>query len=346
MINAAIIGASGYTGSECARLLACHPRATLSAITSRTHAGKRFDEMFGHLRGHLDLAFEEFEPAALAERAEIFFCAVPHASAMHIVPQLLAAGKKVIDLSADFRLRDQQTYETWYQPHTAPRLLDQAVYGLPELYGKEIGSAKLVANPGCYPTSAILGLTPALRHGLVDSDGIIIDAKSGISGAGRGVSLAALFAENHGGFQAYKIGGKHRHIPEIEQELSKAAGRNLRVSFTPHLLPVSRGILSTIYAPLNDAISDEQLFDIYQSFYGECYFVRVLPPGRTPSIQHVRGSNFCDIGLAVDRRTNRLIITAAIDNLVKGAAGQAIQNMNLMCGLDESAGLSQVALFP
>jgi len=246
-----------------------------------------------------------------------------------VAPIFLKAGKKVIDLSADFRLRDVATYEKWYSRHTAPNIIKESVYGMPELYGDEIAKARLVANPGCYPTSVILGLAPLLKANWIDDSSIIADSKSGVSGAGREPQVGTLFCEVDEGFKAYKV-GEHRHTPEMEQEISILAGCDVRISFTPHLLPITRGILSTIYATLQKDVTTAELIDLYRVFYKGKKFVRVYKAGTFPNISSVRGSNCCDIGLFVDARTKRVIIICAIDNLVKGAAGQAIQNMNLM----------------
>jgi N-acetyl-gamma-glutamyl-phosphate reductase len=264
---------------------------------------------------------------------------------MAVAPAFVDAGKKVIDLSADFRLRNLDVFEKWYHKHSAPGLAMKAVYGIPELYRDKIRKAQLVANPGCYPTSAILALAPVLREKIIDPDTIIIDSKSGVSGAGRDPAIGSLFCEVDEGFKAYKV-NEHRHGPEIEQELSVLAGSEVKVSFTPHLLPLTRGILSTIYASLIKTLSTAELIDLYNDFYKGESFIRVLGKGMYPNVSSVKGTNFCHIGLSVDPRTNRVIILSAIDNLVKGASGQAVQNMNLMCGLREDTALDMIALFP
>lgn len=346
MLNVGIVGASGYTGVELARILAGHPEVRLTVATSRQYAGKSLAEVFPNLRKRVDIVCENLDAEQLVERADFFFCAVPHKTAMDIVPRLLQAGKKVVDLSADFRIHDAAVYEAWYQPHSSPQFLAEATYGLPELYRDAIATSRLTANPGCYPTSVILALTPLLRAGLIDADTLIIDSKSGTSGAGRAANVGTLFCEVTDGFKAYKVGGSHRHIPEIEQELSLAAGRPVTITFTPHLLPISRGILSTIYAKLTETGKTADLQALYEQTYGEEPFVRVLPPGAVPATQHVRGSNCCDIGLQRDPRTGRLIVMSAIDNIVKGASGQAVQNMNLMNGFAETTGLMGAPFFP
>lgn len=346
MVRVGIVGASGYTGVELARLLAGHPEARLTVATSRQYADKPLAEVFPNLRKRVHIVCENLPVEELADRADFFFTAVPHKTAMGIVPKLLAAGKKVVDLSADYRIHDAAVYETWYQEHSSPELLNEAVYGLPEFYRERIASARLTANPGCYPTSVILAVAPLLRAGLIDPSSLIIDSKSGTSGAGRAANVGTLFCEVTDGFKPYKVGGTHRHIPEIEQELSLAAGTNVTVSFTPHLLPISRGILSTIYASLSETGKTTDLQALYEQTYGEEPFVRVLPPGVPPATQHVRGSNCCDLSLQPDPRTGRIIVMSAIDNIVKGASGQAVQNMNLMNGFPETLGLLGAPFFP
>ncbi len=346
MLQTAIVGASGYTGGELARLLSCHPFVTITAATSRQYDGEPLARVFPHLRGSVDLVCRDLAVAEIIDRADFIFCAVPHKTAMNVVPAFLEAGKKVVDLSADFRIKDVEVYERWYQPHSASELLGEAVYGLPELYREQISSAALVANPGCYPTSITLALAPLLKDNLIDTGSIIIDSKSGASGAGRGASVGTLFCEVTEGFKPYKVGGVHRHVPEIEQNLSVLAGQSVRVVFTPHLLPISRGILSTIYVDMKEPVPIADLYDTYRRLYRDEPFIRLLEPGEQPATQFVRGSNYCDIGLTIEERTGRLIVISAIDNVVKGASGQAVQNMNLMCGFEESAGLGQVPLFP
>ena len=345
MINVGIVGASGYTGVELARVLYNCPDVNLAVATSRQYKGKKLAEVYPNLAGMVDIACEDLSTEELIDRADLFFTAVPHQTAMGIVPDLLNAGKKVVDLSADFRLHDAEIYEKWYQKHTAQEYLAEAVYGLPELYRQQIANARLVANPGCYPTSVILGLAPLLQAGVVEPATIIVDSKSGASGAGRLAQTGTLFCEVADGFKAYKVGA-HRHTPEMEQEISLLCKKAVAISFTPHLLPISRGILSTIYAKLTGPMSDSEVNDVYKSFYKDETFVRLCNPGNYPATQFVKGSNYCDIGVKIDNRTGRIIILSAIDNLVKGAAGQAVQNMNLMCNLPETRGLLAVPLFP
>ncbi|OGP15496.1 MAG: N-acetyl-gamma-glutamyl-phosphate reductase [Deltaproteobacteria bacterium GWA2_54_12] len=335
MLKAAIFGASGYTGLELLRILANHPDAKVVEATSRQYKGTPIPEVFPALRGFYDdLLFSDPEDLG-SVKADVAFSAMPHGASQDVVPELLKKNR-VIDLSADFRLHDKDTYNAWYGEHKAAHLLSEAVYGLPELYRKDIKGARLVANPGCYPTSAILALAPLAKKGLIKTGSAIIDSKSGVSGAGRGATLATSFVEASSGFKAYKV-GSHRHTPEIEQELTIAAGGQLGVRFTPHLIPVSRGILTTAYAELNRTLSNSEMRDIYIEAYSNERFVRLLPDGSFPDISQVRGSNFCDIGLFIDG--SRVTVVSAIDNLVKGASGQAVQNMNIMFGLDEKAAL-------
>ncbi len=343
-IKVAVFGGSGYTGLELLRLLARHPGVELTAVTSREYQGRPVGEIFPALARIIDLNFVLPDPEAAAQ-AQVVFTAVPHQTAMELVPRLLAGGCRVVDLSADFRFRDQSLYEKWYQPHSAPELLPEAVYGLPEIHGAKLPQARLVGNPGCYPTCVILGLAPLMKHGLVSLDSLIADCKSGVSGAGRGASLATSFCEVSDGFRAYKV-AEHRHTPEMEQELSGLAGAPARVSFTPHLAPMNRGILGTLYATLKNLIPETELFDLYRQFYQGRPFVRLQPPGAFPTTQQVRGSNYCDIGLKVDQERQRAIVIAAIDNLTRGASGQAVHNFNLMVGFPEELGLDVVPLAP
>jgi N-acetyl-gamma-glutamyl-phosphate reductase len=338
MIRVGIAGASGYTGFELIRLLNGHPEAGLAAVTSRGNAGVSVDDAYPALRGHCALTFREPDAAYLAAESDVVITALPHRTAMEFVPELLERNVKVVDLSADYRFRDASVYESWYQAHRTPDLLVRAVYGLPELYREEIAKADLVGNPGCYPTSVILGFAPVLKAGLVRSRGLVADSKSGVSGAGRGLSLTTHFCEANENFKAYKV-GEHRHTPEMEQELGLLAGEPLTLSFTPHLLPVTRGILSTLYAELNEGVDPSDVDAAFRDFYRDAPFVRLSPSGGFPSVLQVRGSNYCDLGWRVDPRTGRLVIVSAIDNLTRGASSQALCNMNLMFGLEETAGL-------
>lgn len=345
MIRIAIVGASGYTGVELYRLLANHPQVELACVTSRQNAGEPFAEVFPSLRGRTDLVCDPVDVDIVAAKADFVFTALPHQTAMEFVPGLLAAGKKVVDLSADYRLKDAALYEAWYQPHTSPELLAEAAYGLPELYRERIRPARLVANPGCYPTSVALALAPLLKERLIDPATLIIDSKSGASGAGRAAKVDTLFCEVNEGFKAYGV-GKHRHTPEIEQTLSDLAGVPVVVNFTPHLLPVNRGILSTCYANLREKTDTARLIELFAAHYRDEPFVRVQPQGSLPNVACVRGGNQCDLGVVVDPRTQRVIVVSAIDNLVKGAAGQAVQNMNIMFELAEDTALADVGMLP
>jgi N-acetyl-gamma-glutamyl-phosphate reductase len=345
VIKVGIYGGSGYTGQELMRLLVGHPEAKVVAVTSRRFAGTPVAEIYPALSGRTDLVYSNDPPEVMAGLVDFVFLALPHGVSMEIAPVFVQAGRKVVDLSADFRIRDRASYEAWYGTHTAAAILPEAVYGLPELHREEIRKTRLTANPGCYPTTIILGLAPVLRSGWIDPSSVIADSKSGVSGAGREPLIGSLFCEVDGGFKAYKV-GNHRHTPEIEQELSILAGREMKISFTPHLLPVKRGILSTIYAKLEKDLTAEEATALYREFYQAEPFVRICRAGQFPNLSSVVGSNFCDIGVTVDKRTGRLIVVSVIDNLIKGASGQALQNMNLMCGFPEGTGLPLVALYP
>jgi len=346
MLKVAVVGASGYTGLELIRILHNHPEVAVTSVTSEQSAGKSLSKVFPSLKNRYDLDLEALDGERIAGKADVIFTALPHTAAMEVVPVFLGAGKKVIDLSADYRLHDPAEYAAWYQPHLNPELLPEAVYGLPELRREEIAAATLVANPGCYPTSIILALMPLLKEGLIDPASIIADSKSGVSGAGRSAKVDSLYCEVNEGFKAYGVGGLHRHIPEIEQELSLLAGGKTVISFTPHLVPMDRGILSTVYSLPHSTLTAEQIHALYEEYYDGEAFVRVLSLGDFPSTAFVRGSNFCDIGIALDKRTGRIIVVSAIDNLVKGASGQAVQNMNIMCDFPEITGLELMPLYP
>lgn len=345
MAKVAVLGGSGYTGAELLRLLVRHPGVEVVAATSREYSGQRVSAVFPSLAGLCDLDFTWPDPTVLAAQADLIFVALPHQAAMGVIPALLAGGGRVIDLSADFRFRDQQVYEAWYQPHSAPQLLAEAVYGLPELHRAAIAKARLVGNPGCYPTAVILGLAPLLAAGLIEPEGLIADCKSGVTGAGRGLSLTTHFCEVNEGFRAYKV-ASHRHTPEMEQELSLVAGRPLRLVFTPHLVPMSRGILATIYSQPKAGVTPAQIAAAYADFYRQEPFVRLCPEGVLPTTAAVRGSNFCDLAWRLDQRTGRLITITAIDNLTRGASGQALHNLNLMLGFPETQGLEAAPLWP
>ena len=345
MVKIGIAGASGYTGLELIRLLVRHPGVELTVLTSETFQGQNIAEVFPSLNGIVDLELRPLDNN-IAKDCQVLFLALPHTMAMSKLPDYLQSDCKIIDLSADYRLKDPKAYTDWYSvTHTNPELLEKAVYGLPELHRQAIQSAQLVANPGCYPTSVVLALAPLLKTDWVDLGSIISDSKSGVSGAGRKPSLTSHFAEVNEGISPYGL-ADHRHTPEMEQELSALAGKSVRLTFSPHLVPMTRGMLSTVYINLNQAITDEKLVEHYRSFYKGENFIRVLNPGKFASSHHVLSSNFCDIGLKVDSRNQRLIITSALDNLIKGASGQAVQNMNIMLGLDEKTGLMAPAIFP
>ena len=339
MINVGIVGITGYTGEELIKILLKHKKIKLTALAGRSTAEcKPLAEVYPEF-SDLKLQCEPLDVKSLAKKVDVVFLALPHRVSFEIVPELINAGKKVIDLSADFRLNDGKIYEKWYgSKHTAPHLLTEAVYGLPEVYREKIKAAKLIANPGCYPTSVILACVPAMKKKIVDTTSVIVDSKSGISGAGR-KAAKEYFANEHPNFRAYNIGGMHRHIPEMEQELSKAVASKVTLTFTPHILPIERGMYSTVYLDLNKKITTADAVGLYKEHYKNEPFVRVLDEGALPSTKNVINTNFCEIGLKVDERIDRLIVVSAIDNLVKGASGQAVQNMNIMYGFDEKEGL-------
>ena len=343
MIRVGIVGGTGYTGVELLRLLALHPEVEIGAITSRGEAGTPVAEMFPNLRGHVDLSFTEPDVAQLGACDLVFF-ATPNGTAMQMVPQLLDAGTRVIDLAADFRLKDPDEWAQWYgMPHACPELLEEAVYGLPEVNRALISKARLVANPGCYPTAVTLGFLPLLESGLVEPEHLIADAKSGVSGAGRKASVNSLMGECGESFKAYAVPG-HRHLPEIRQTLSHIVGNAVGLTFVPHLLPMIRGIHATLYAALGK--SDTDLQALYEERYRTEPFVDVLPAGAHPETRSVRGVNHCRIAIHRPQGGETVVVLSVIDNLVKGAAGQAVQNMNLMLGFEESMGLEAIALLP
>jgi N-acetyl-gamma-glutamyl-phosphate reductase len=344
-MKVAVVGASGYTGLELLRILLRHPEFEIAAVTSEQRAGREVAEVFPALRGRLDLHFEAVDPASLVGRVELAFTALPHAASARAVAALRGAGCRVVDLSADFRIRSLATYQQWYGEHPAPNLLAEAVYGLPELHRDALRGAQLAAAPGCYPTSALLPLAPLLRAGLVETRGIHIDAKSGVSGAGRTLADGYLFAELDGNCHAYKPGFAHRHAPEIEQEASLVAGAEVRITFVPHLLPTVRGIATSVYVTPRGADVERARRALHDAYDAEP-FVRVLPEGEIPTIQSVRGSNFCDVALFADARNDTWILLSTLDNLDKGASGQAVQCANLMCGFAETTGLLDTALLP
>ena len=349
MKKAAIVGATGYTGQELVRLLLQHDQTEIEALTSRSFKGAKFSTVYPNAAHFSDLVCSEADIEKLSTEVDVMFVALPHGNAANTITEKVLSNCFVIDLGADFRLKNPDDYKTWYQlEHTNPELLKKAVYGLPELHRLKIAGAKLIANPGCYATSSILTLAPALSNKLIDASSIIIDAKSGVTGAGRSVSLGVHFDEVNESFKAYKV-ASHRHTPEIEQVLSETSETPIKLTFTPHLVPMNRGILVTAYASLKPGVTKSQVKEAYASAYKDEFFVRLCdgnPDYPFPETRWVKGSNFCDIGVTVDERTNRLIAIGAIDNLVKGAAGQAIQNMNLLFGFDEQMGLKQMPIFP
>ncbi|MDD2955577.1 MAG: N-acetyl-gamma-glutamyl-phosphate reductase [Oscillospiraceae bacterium] len=340
MIKAGIIGATGYAGEELCRILLGHPQAELAAVSSVSFAGKAISEVYPSLRGIFDgvLTGEE----EVIARSDVIFASLPHGLSEPLAEKALAAGKKFIDLGADFRLDDPADYTQWYGlEYKNPGLHAGQVYGLPELYREKIAKASLVGNPGCYPTSIALGMAPAMKAGILDAGSIIIDSKSGVTGAGRGLSQTTHYPDCNEAFSPYKVAA-HRHTPEIEQTLSDLGGEKVTVTFVPHLLPVNRGIVSTIYASLKKELAVEEIHALYKAAWGGEKFVRVLDLGQTANLKNVKYSNYCDISIHVDGRTGRLIVVSVIDNMVKGAAGQAVQNMNLLFGLPEAAGLEMV----
>ena len=342
MIKVGIVGGTGYTGVELLRLLAAHPEVELRVITSRSEAGSAVSAMFPNLRGFVDLAFSEPDPVAL-RRCDLVFFATPNGTAMTMVRELLEAGVRVIDLAADFRLVDAALWKQWYgMPHACPELLAEAVYGLPEMNRAQLRTARLVANPGCYPTAVTLGYLPLVESGAVDNLHLIADVKSGVSGAGRKVEMGYLFCEAGENMRAYGVSG-HRHMPEIRQNLMRLAGGEVDLTFVPHLTPMIRGIHATLYATLRKDVDLQTLFE--SRYQGEpC--VDVLPAGSLPETRSVRGSNMCRIAVHRPRQGDIVVVLSVIDNLVKGAAGQAVQNMNILFGLEESLGLQNIALMP
>lgn len=344
MIKAAVLGATGYVGFELVRLLANHPEVKLEMLVSRSSAGQKISDIYPNFRKVVDIPCETLDVDKIASACEVVFTALPHGVSKDVIGPLYEKGLKIIDMSGDFRYNDVGVYEQWYgQPHTSPQLLKESVYGLPELHRDKIKAARLIGNPGCYTTCAILGLAPLIKYSLVDEQSLIIDAKSGVTGAGRGLALDYHFCECTENIKAYKI-ATHRHTSEIEQELSLLAGTDIALSFTPHLIPQKRGILSTMYANLTAKATASELIEKYKEFYKDEYFVRVYESG-LPETNHVAGSNFIDIGLAADERLGRVVVVAALDNLIKGAAGQAIQNMNILFGLDEKTGLNMAGFY-
>ncbi len=342
LLKVGIIGASGYTGAELVRLLSNHPKVEILLLTAEKQKGKSIEEVFPGFKGLKLPKLEPLDLPLISQRADLYFLALPHKTSMEVAKALIQNEKRVIDLSADFRLKDVELYQRWYGVHSCPELLKEAVYGLPELYRDKIKNAQLVANPGCYPTSVLLGLLPLAEKRLIEGR-IIADSKSGVSGAGRSVREDLMFTEVAESFRAYQV-LEHRHLPEMEQELENLLGEKPQLDFVPHLLPINRGILSTIYVNLKVSMTEKELYELYLERFSKEPFVRVLEPGCFPSTSQVRGSNFCDIGLRV--KNKRAVVITAIDNLTKGASGQAVQNMNIMMGWPETTALTSLPLFP
>lgn len=342
MIRVGIIGATGYTGAELIRLLMSHNNAVVTTLTSRQYSGEIFSNIYPALRKTADIIIDEYDPGKISENCDVVFTALPHKIPMEIIPELLERNIKVIDLSADFRFSSIPSYEEYYCKHTAPDLVDDSVYGLCEIYKDDIKGASLIGNPGCYPTCSLLGIIPMLELNVAKSEDIIIDAKSGVSGAGRGLSIGTHFCEVNEGFKAYKV-ASHRHRPEIEEKLKRVCNKDVKISFTPHLIPGTRGMLATIYMKSDFNKDIKFVKKELTKFYSESHFIRILPGDEMPNIKNVAGTNYCDMNICFDENGGRIIIVSAIDNLIKGASGQAIQNMNLMFGFDEREGLFNTA---
>ena len=343
MIKVSVIGATGYAGSELVRMLAGHPDAEIKYLASKSYAGEKFTDVYPNIISP-DITLCGLDIEKTAKESDLVFCALPHGLSAKTSAELLSYGTKVIDLSGDLRYDDEKVYEKWYgMPHPNPDMMKKAVLGLTEIYKDKVAKADVVANPGCYTTCSILALHPLLKEGLIEVNGIIIDAKSGVTGAGRSEKTNLLFCEVDENIKAYGI-ATHRHTSEIEQELSKAAGESIALSFTPHLVPMKRGILSTIYADLKDGVTGADIEKTYKMHYGQTPFINFTGTS-IPETKHVSGSNRLDIGCAIDLRLNRLIVVSALDNIIKGAGGQAIQNMNVMFGLDETSGLEINGLY-
>ncbi len=344
MINVGIIGATGYAGSELVRIISAHPDAQIKTLTSQSYAGKKYSEVYESYR-HKDYICDEEDIEKMADECDVIFLALPHGVASKKVNENILSKTKIIDLGADFRLQNIETYENWYTTHYAKDILPEAIYGLCEINREKIKGKRIVANPGCYTSCSILSLYPLVKEKMIDLKTIIIDAKSGATGAGRGLSLANHYCELNESVKAYKV-ASHRHTPEIEEQLSYAAGEDVVLNFTPHLIPMDRGILATCYANLNKDYTYDDIRSAYEKYYKDEYFIRLTKEGTFPETKWVKGSNFVDIGFTIDKRTNRVIVIGALDNLFKGAAGQAVQNMNILFGLDEKTGIDFVPVFP
>ena len=346
MIKAGIIGATGYAGGELVRLLEGHKDVEIVWYGSRSYIDQKYADVYRNLFKIVDAKCLDDNMSELADEADVIFTATPQGFCASVVTDEILEKTKIVDLSADFRIKDVKAYEKWYGiQHKSPQFIDEAVYGLCEINREDVKNARLVANPGCYTTCSILTAYPLAKEGLIDMDTLIVDAKSGTSGAGRGAKVQNLFCEVNENMKAYGV-TTHRHTPEIEEQLGYAAGKPVMINFTPHLVPMNRGILATEYASLTEDVTAEEVKKIYQKYYGEEYFIRLLEPGVCPETKWVEGSNYVDIGFQIDVRTKRIVMMGAIDNLVKGAAGQAVQNMNLMFGLPEQEGLKLVPMFP
>ena len=346
MIKAGMIGSTGYAGGELARLLLQRDDVEILWYGSRSYVGQKYASVYPNLFKIVDENCQDDAIKELADQVDVIFTATPQGLCASLIDEEILSKVKVIDLSADFRIKDQAVYEKWYKlEHKSPQFLDEAVYGLPEVNREKVKTARLIANPGCFPTCSFLAVYPLVKEGLIDPNTLIIDAKSGTSGAGRGAKTDNLYCEVNESIKAYGV-GSHRHTPEIEEQLSYAAGQPVTISFTPHLVPMNRGILVTAYASLNGTVTEEEARAAYEKYYQNEYFVRLLEPGAVPQTRWVEGSNFADVNFKIDPRTNRVVMMGAIDNMVKGAAGQAVQNMNLMFGLPEQTGLKQLPMFP
>lgn len=344
MIKVGIIGATGYAGSELVRLITQHPKAELVTMTSQSYAGQEYKEVYSNY-SHLNYVCEEEHIEEMAEKCDVIFLALPHGVASKKINADILSKTKIIDLGADFRIQDVDVYEKWYTTHYSKDILPEAVYGLCEINRDKIKGKRIVANPGCYTSCSILSLYPLVKEGMIDFSSIIIDAKSGATGAGRGLSLGNHYCELNESVKAYKV-ANHRHTPEIEEQLSIAAGQDIVLNFTPHLIPMDRGILATCYATLNKKYTYADIRKAYEKYYGDEHFIRLTKEGVFPETKWVKGSNFVDIGFTVDERTNRVIVIGALDNLFKGAAGQAVQNMNIIMGIEETTGIDYVPIFP
>lgn len=339
MIRAAVVGATGYTGGELLRILLAHPEVRIAHVTSESRPGQKIGDIHPFLRGRLDLTLESFHAKRLAGACDLAFFALPHGVGSKNIADFVAQGKRAVDLSADFRLKNVKTYQTWYKvKHASPGLLKKAVYGLPELYRKDIPGSPLIANPGCYATTTILALSPLVKRNWVTPGSLVVDAKSGVTGAGKKLDPMYLYCEVTENFQAYAV-AKHRHVPEIEQVLADQSGKPVSLTFVPHLVPMTRGILATAYGTLKKKMTAAAVRQAFEEDYGGERFIRLLPEGRWPQTKDTAGTNYVDINVTIDERNRRVVVLAALDNLVKGASGQAVQNMNLLFGLPEALGI-------